>query len=206
MIIPKGMTEKEVLECIDHVVKGLAPKYVFGYYTLEDIKQYGRLKAIELIKSGKFDSEKSSLKTFVWTHVKNRLVNLKRDEFERLDKPCYKCPLYKPNIKSECEKYEDKHNCDLYSKWYSRNESKKNVICPIDIDNVSYDKEQNLSHSNDLDLSIDTKDMVDLIDSKISNKNRSYWIKLKSDIKLSKKEYNAVLEEIREILYEDNYE
>ncbi len=91
MNIPKGMTEEEVLSSIDRVANGLAYKYRFGYHGLDDMKQEARMLAIEGLD--RYDSSRGKLETFLWTHVSNRLFNIKRNKYARPDKPCFDCPL-----------------------------------------------------------------------------------------------------------------
>jgi len=53
----------------------------------------------------KFDPDKgNSLDSFLWIHARNRLHNFKRDNYSRLDKPCFNCPL-KAYKNKECTKY-----------------------------------------------------------------------------------------------------
>ena len=100
MKIPEGMTEEDVLSSIDRVANGLAYKYKFGYYGVDDMKQEARLLAIEGLE--RYDSSRGKLETFLWTHVSNRLFNIKRNKYSRPDKPCFDCPLnaYDPDCKN----------------------------------------------------------------------------------------------------------
>ena len=47
MKVPKGMTEDQVLQTIQKVVRRVAHKYKFAYYDYDDICQEGFLIAIE---------------------------------------------------------------------------------------------------------------------------------------------------------------
>ena len=47
--IPKGMTEEEVLSIIESVVNVLAFNFKFGYFDLDDMKQQGRMYALEAL-------------------------------------------------------------------------------------------------------------------------------------------------------------
>ena len=82
------MTEEEVLETIEKIANKLCYKFKFGYHGVEDMKQQATLFALEGLDS--YD-EKRPLENFLWTHVRNRLFNYKRDNFERPDKPCFSC-------------------------------------------------------------------------------------------------------------------
>ena len=206
--MPEGMSEAEVLDIIDRVANGLAYKFRFGYYDLEDIKQHAKLEALQGLD--KYDPSKGKLETFLWTHVRNRLSNLKRNKFERYDKPCLHCPLaaYDPECKksrNECTEYEDKDNCSLYYNWLRRNSAKRNLMSPVGIQNVRDEHESNMREEQDIIEKINYETMVDLIDEKIPAVLRPLWIRMKNDIKLTKPEREKVLEAIRFILAEENY-
>src|SRR3990172_4720235 len=97
--IPKGMTEKEVLNVIEEVISSLAYKFKFGYHSIEDMKQQARL--------------------YAWEGL---------DKFERPDKPCKTCPFNAYIVDTdECTEYNDKMECHLYNGWINRNESKRNI-------------------------------------------------------------------------------
>jgi DNA-directed RNA polymerase specialized sigma24 family protein len=209
MKIPKGMTEEDVLESIEIIVKGLAYKYKFGYYDIEDIKQEARAAAIKGLE--KYDPEKGKLQTFLWTHVKNQLFNLKRNKYERHDKPCFNCPLmaYDPdctNSHNQCTKYDDKTNCMPYYNWIKNNSAKKNIMCPVCIQNVQDERESRMREETDIVENLNTNAIVLLLDTKIPVTLRPLWIKMKNDIKLSKPEREKLLSAIREILAEENYD
>ena len=96
MKIPKGMTEDEVLSSIDLVANRLASKFRFGYHSIDDMKQQARIFALEALDI--YDNTKgTTLDTFLWLYVRNRLCNFKRDNYER-PKPCLNCPLNAYNI------------------------------------------------------------------------------------------------------------
>ena len=47
MVIPRGMTEEQVVQIIDGITNRLAGKFKFGYHDLDDMKQQARLFAWE---------------------------------------------------------------------------------------------------------------------------------------------------------------
>jgi len=204
MKIPKNMTEKEVLEVIDKVASKLAYKFKFGYHDIEDMKQQGRLFAIQGMDN--YDDSRP-LENFLWTHVRNRLFNYKRDNFERPDKPCYSCPFYDPGRKNsvnECEEFEDKQECDLYSGWLSRNSSKKNLMSPIGISEVKNDKEGNMNISSSLLERLADKELLTLIDQNIPLELRLDYLRLKNGLKLPRPKRDAIIGSIKNILKENN--
>ena len=208
MKIPKGMTESEVLTSIERIANGLAYKYNFGDYSIDDMKQEARIEAIDGLE--RYDSTKGKLETFLWTHVNNRLYNLKRNKFARPDKPCLDCPLnaYDPHrLKStnQCTAYDDRADCEPFASWEKRNSSKKNIMSPIGMGNVQDEKERNMRQEDSIAQDIDYTNMVALLDEKIPVPLRKSWIKMKNDIKLSKADKTKLLDVIRLILAEENY-
>lgn len=88
LAIPKGLTEAQVIEAIDYVAKFLAAKYTFAQYGVEDLIQESHIFAYEALerfdpnfKPGNDIYEK--LKSFLFTHIRNRLFNLKRNKLKR---------------------------------------------------------------------------------------------------------------------------
>lgn len=78
----------------------------------------------------KYDSGRP-LANFLSIHLRNRLNNFKRDKFQRITKPCERCPLA-AWIKNEdkCKIYEIKEDCNLYHRWVLTNAAKKSLMQP----------------------------------------------------------------------------
>ena len=81
--------ENEFLKIVDIISKKLAYKFKFGYHEYDDMKQQISIFALEGLKN--YD-HKRPLENFLWTHVRNRLFNYKRDNYQRPDKPCHGFP------------------------------------------------------------------------------------------------------------------
>lgn len=208
MKIPKGHTEKDVLDSIEVIVKGLAHKFKFGYHSQEDMAQEARIHCIEALE--RYEPSKGKLETFLWTHTKNRLANLKRNKYERHDKPCLNCPLkaYDPEClksTSQCVEYEDKDDCKQYNSWTKRNFAKKNIMSPVGIQQVRDENESRMKQENDPAEKMYTESIINLLDENIPIHLRSLWIKMKNDIKLNKPEREKILSAIREIIGDKNY-
>lgn len=79
------LSEARILACIDYVVDYLSPGFVFRPFDLEDVKQEGRAAALKAMpgfdphfkKSGTLEEK---LRAYLFTHIKRRLINFKRDE------------------------------------------------------------------------------------------------------------------------------
>lgn len=196
------MTEQEVLEVIEKVASRLCYKFKFGYHDVEDMKQQARLFAIQGMDN--YD-ESRPLENFLWTHVRNRLFNFKRDNFERPDKPCLSCPFYDPsckNSRNECEEFEDRRDCTLYEGWVSRNQRKKNLISTTSLDNTQHSRDKNQPTS--LLEHIANKEILKLIDENIPIVLRADYLRFTHGMKLSRPKKNAVINSIKSILKENN--
>jgi len=197
---PKKVDENELLKVIDIITKKLAYKFKFGYHDIEDMKQQICIFALEGLKN--YDHTRP-LENFLWTHVRNRLFNYKRDNYQRPDKPCYTCPLFDKTL-SICTKYSNKNDCDLYSSWSKRNESKKNLMHLTTIEEV---KDYSNIFLNNESLSLENQEILKILDEELSGEFRSIYLKLKGGSKVSKSDKDKLLSKIQEILWqkkEDN--
>jgi hypothetical protein len=189
------VSEEEFVQVWEKISKKLGYKFKFGYHSHEDMKQQAAIFALEGLKN--YD-HKRPLENFLWTHVRNRLFNYKRDNYQRPDKPCLTCPFYNPDSSiciSNCNEFSNKNDCSLYSSWSIRNENKKNIMRPVGIDSISEE-----ITSDDLFKNISNKEIIQLIDKNISIKNRPIFLKLLGGMKVPKIEITKLLKEIQQIL------
>jgi hypothetical protein len=189
------VSEEEFVLVWEKISQKLGYKFKFGYHSHEDMKQQAAIFALEGLKN--YD-HKRPLENFLWTHVRNRLFNYKRDNYQRPDKPCLACPFYQPhnsNSSHDCSEFSNKHDCSLYSSWITRNENKKNIMRPVGIDSISQEIAK-----DDLLKNISNKEIIKLIDTKISVKNRPIFLKLLGGIKVPKLEVTKLVKEIKQIL------
>ena len=193
------VSDEEFIVVLDKITKKLIYKFKFGYHEAEDMKQQAAIFALEGLE--KYDN-KRPLENFLWTHVRNRLFNFKRDHYQRPDKPCLTCPLYDPKLKcstSECSKFNNKLDCDLYRNWMSRNERKKNLNQLTSISD-NYD----LSSPDNFSSNISNKEIFDLLEDKLSYIYREIFLKLKHGEKVLSVELNKFKKEVDRILKENN--
>lgn len=188
------LSEQEILAIINNIANRLARKFRFGYHDIEDMKQEARLIAWEGMAA--WDKVRP-LENFLWTHVRNRLYNLKRDKYER-PRPCIKC---KNNNSAKCEGA----NCEYYSNWETINQTKKNLMIPIDIYSVDDEHEKHMKVSCDIDVKIDYDALVALIDRELPVLLRPLFIKLKYGNKLNKVEKSKIQAAIQEIIKKHGY-
>lgn len=196
----KKVDESELLKVIDIIAKKLAYKFKFGYHEIEDMKQQISIFALEGLQN--YD-HKRPLENFLWTHVRNRLFNYKRDNYQRPDKPCYSCPLYDPHMTkshSVCEKYSDKNDCDLYSHWYSRNSTKKNLMHLTTIDELKDYGSAFTTQEDSLFSQISNSEIVNKIEENLGGDFRIIYLKLKNGGKVSKSDNEKLMIKIKEIL------
>ena len=197
---PKKVDENELLKVIDIISKKLAYKFKFGYHDIEDMKQQISIFALEGLAN--YD-HKRPLENFLWTHVRNRLFNYKRDNYQRPDKPCLTCPLYDPNklhSENQCSKYIDKNDCDPYSHWNIRNNAKKNLMHLTTIDEV---KDYSSTFTSDEDSLIDTitnGEIFGIIEEHLTGDYRTSYLKLKGGGKISKSDTEKLVIKIKQII------
>jgi hypothetical protein len=202
--LPHGVTEEQFLLVLDNISKRLGHKFKFGYHSFEDMKQQAAIFAIEGLQ--KYDN-KRPLENFLWTHVRNRLFNYKRDNYQRPDKPCLSCPFFDAHCKkslNQCSEFTDKNECDLYASWELRNTSKKNIMKPTSMD--SSQEAAIHSHNKDIPTSVFNKSIIDLLDKYIPAQFREHYIRLKHGEKIYKSDMNKLYSIIHEILKEHGYD
>lgn len=193
----KQISEQEFLDVLEKITKRLAHKFKFGYHSVEDMKQQAAIFALEGLKN--YD-HKRPLENFLWTHVRNRLFNYKRNNYQRPDKPCLTCPLYDPAYKlsnNQCSKFLDKKDCDLYRVWFKRNDAKKNIAKPSYMDDLSVIQ----SSSKD----VDNTELMVFLDQNVKTEYRESYLKLKHNQKINKSDLIKLQTYIIQLLKENNW-
>lgn len=193
----KTVSEDEFLQVLDNISKRLVYKFKFGYHDIDDMKQQAAIFALEGLE--KYD-HKRPLENFLWTHVRNRLFNYKRNNYQRPDKPCLTCPLYDAHCKvstSQCSKYEHKDECEIYKSWSNRNTSKKNIMKPTYID---YD----ITNSLNLTNIISNNEIIKFLDENIHTEFREIYLRLKHGEKIAKQKLAKLQNHIKIILQNFN--
>lgn len=195
MILNK-VTEKHFLETIDKICYKLLHKFKFGYHNIEDMKQQAYIFALQGMEN--YDTSKP-LENFLWTHLRNRLFNFKRDKYQRPDKPCNTCEHFAPKMSvgsSQCVKYDCRTNCSLYNNWYIKNNNKKNLMQVSTTDKSEYVP----STQGDLLDKISNQEIIQKIDPHIRVSLRKYYLMFLYGQKIPKKYNTLLLKHIREIL------
>jgi len=198
--IPFNSTEDEVLAIIEKVVNRLAYKFKFGYHDIDDIKQEARLLALEGLQN--YDNNRP-LENFLWTHVRNRLCNYKRDNYERLYSPCVKCHygIIKTSI-IKCNKYDDINMCSIYKGWLNRNTTKKNIMAPLELSEINDEHEYNMKTCILGEHFVVYEELVTILDKYIPVNMRADYLKLKQGLKLPRYKVEKIQKIVLDILKE----
>lgn len=202
MKIPKNMTEKEVLDIFDKVIKKLVYKFKFGRNQISDMYQEAMVYAIEGIE--KYDDIRP-LENFIYTHIHNRLYNFKRNNYFRLEKPCEHCPLSAFIAPDGCSAFKDREECTLYAGWLSRNNIRKNLTNVLEYSQISTN-EKTMGYSGNQIEEINSKEILELIDSQLPVSLRKTYLKMLSGERIPKKERIVVEEYIISLLKRNKYE
>lgn len=193
--LPHNIKEEDFLKVLDNISKRLGHKFRFGYHDFNDMKQQAAIFAMEGLE--KYDNTRP-LENFLWTHVRNRLFNYKRNNYQRPDKPCFTCPFFDKAYScsnNQCSKFTNKDDCELYKAWSVRNEAKKNIMKPSYIEN-----DNSHSLSDDFVSNLGNNEIIKFLDENISVEHRETYLKLKHGSKIPKQQLNKLKEYIRELM------
>lgn len=198
------MDDEKVIEILDRIADRFAAKFKFGYHDIDDMKQQARLFALEALP--RYTESKGPLENFLSVHVRNRLINFKRDNYHRFQAPCIQCPFYDPECHkstNQCAEFEDKMECDKWNQWILRNNSKRSIMSPATSENVDYlFGHEVLTDSSVADI-VANKELLKYIDEKLPVELRSDYLRLKENLFVSKHRKNKVREAIIKIVEED---
>jgi DNA-directed RNA polymerase specialized sigma24 family protein len=192
--IPPGYTEQSVLATIDKVVGILASKFVFGSFALDDLKQEGRLYAVEALTKGRYNPARP-LENFLYTHIRNRFCNLKRQHLRRTDTPCRACYNNLP-----CGP--DGQVCDAFRKWNNRQKMKVNLAKALDISNISDTHEPTTRSADTTVDAAEVNELAALIDENLSVEIRADYLRMREGETVSKGRRQRVQQAVAEILVE----
>lgn len=198
MIIPNGHTKESVEEVILRVATRLAPNFKFGYFTVEDIKQQACLFACEGL--ARYDPARP-LENFLFTHVRNRLINFKRDNYKRTDCPCRMCYGMLPGQ----TQHEDGRFCEKFTIWQRRNTRKQNILLPLDIGNISDENEKNTRQESTVVQEVETVEILEIIDRELPVDLRSQYLQMKEGLSVPKTKRTEIENTVNEILRGELY-
>jgi hypothetical protein len=171
--IPPGFTEAEVLAAIDRVSTVLAPAFVFGFFTVEDIRQQARLFALEVLAKGQYKPGQA-LDGYLFSAVRNKLRNYKRDLHHRSDPPCQKCATGDFCCQSG--------PCKVFVAWVARNQTKANLARPVDMGDVPPDREPRTSEESVVEQAAEGNELEQLIDERLPLELRADYLKMRAGV------------------------
>jgi RNA polymerase sigma factor (sigma-70 family) len=192
-VLPDNISEEQFLTATNKVVNILCPSFAFGYFDVEDIKQQGRIFAIEAM--ARYDPTRP-LDNFLYTHIKNRLINFRRDKFRRNDPPCFSCHN---SIAGETL-HADKQYCEKYLAWLHRNSVKQNIINALDISNIADELEPNMREESSVVEDIERNELLALIDMKLDVELRQVYLQMQAGDSVSKTKREQVEKAILDIV------
>lgn len=188
-----NISEQVFVDTVNKVLDRLVSKYKFGFFEVEDMRQEGMVFALEVMPN--YD-ESRPLENFLSVHIKNRFLNLRRDKYNRLDKPCIRCKFYDPEKKeseNECTLFQDKNDCEKLALWQIRNERKQNLTESASICNTVEDCES-LN-----ELFPDTKDLISLIEQKLPQDMYSDYLRFMRGGIIPTQRKTKLINKLREI-------
>ena len=182
--LPSWLSEEDFLHSVNQACNILAKNFVFGYYDEMDIRQEAYIFALEAI--GRYDRDRP-LPNFIYTHIRNRLINFKRDKFHRNDPPCALC--------FGGGSHEDGEICMKFKLWRNRNSVKRNLMRPNELDDYSHVcKEVSVVES------VNYSEMLDKIDMELPVEYRSLYLRMRCGESVPKSKREMIMVKIKEIL------
>lgn len=193
--MPAGSTpkdaENEIVDIIQSVAKALSriPRFRFGYHSRADIEQQGVLIALEILEEDKYDPSRP-LEGFLYTHLKRRLGNYKRDNYIRAERPCQCCNPFDPPV-SPCERFDA---------WQIRNTTKQNLMLPLDVSSVADEYESNMRTESMVEEEAHINELLTMIDEQLPVELRADYLKMTHGVAVPKNRRLKVREAVMEII------
>lgn len=190
-------------------MKKLANRYKwtnrFPGYDEDDIEQEIFFLVIDGLKS--YKKEKGVVENFLSVHVRNRLMNFKRNNYRRITPPCKSCPLkaWDPD-KQCCKVYENMDDCYILRKWTLNNQARENIARPISIEKTKMEGEKNVFSGESPDSIIEAREVRALIDAKLPHHLRKTYILFLSNKHVADDDKTELFQVIKSILEEAGYE
>lgn len=186
--LPGG--EPAFVKVVDKILSVLAQANTFGSYTVEDIRQEGFMMALRAFP--KWDGVRP-LENFLCKDMKNKLLNLKRDVFQRNDVPCRACAR-----NARCANAVGENEpCAAHTAWLKKASAKRSVVSPFDMSHVPEDK---VRADSSVTEHIEHSEALHRLDVAFPAYMRSAWLRLLAGETLPEKERAEVERIAREIL------
>lgn len=170
-----GAANADGLQAIQEIASTIAPKFVFGYFEADDIEQEAIIAGLEAIH--KYDEEKGSIRTFLFTHIHRQMCNLKRNKYYRLDK--------------------DNNSSESYR------ESKKDLVGKSP--NPLSDSVVERFFEENVDEQIDAYELFNTIDNNFPIHYRTLWLRFLSGSRLGTKQAETLFVIVSSILERNGF-
>ena len=190
MNYPHDLTEEQVMTAMNKAVALLSQTFSFGYFDSDDIRQEAYIFGLEALS--RYDPSRP-LENFLYSHIKNRLINFKRDKYHRTDPPCKIC--------AEHGKHPDGSVCTKYTAWKKRNSSKQNLMRPLDIQNLSDENEKSVRQSHNIIDEATLTEARNLIDEHLSVELRSVYLRIRAGESVPKAKRVKLENALRDLIY-----
>jgi DNA-directed RNA polymerase specialized sigma24 family protein len=188
---PGNIPVEVVLAAIDNALRILAPKFTFGIYGLDDIYQEGRVWGIEAMP--RYDPS-LPVGNFLYTHIRNRLSNLRRDKLKRNDPPCQVCH----RAEGKHTAHEDGQFCARYLSWKKRNERKANLMRPYSMEAEGWQEKGD--GSSPVGEMASLKEVERAIDEELDADLRGIYLQMKAGQPVPRPWREQVEDAVRDIL------
>lgn len=185
------ISESYFLECAKHVIQLIPRRSAFGPFTIDDIRNQAYLWCLSALKDW---DQVRCLKNFLCPHVRNRLINFRRDNLVRNDPPCRACHVgkYCGNPRDETTKV-----CQRYFDWSTRNSSKHCLAqAGVHSDIVMNNYE---SREQAVDEAAANAELLRICDEKIPLDIRHLYLRFRDGGKLTSAETALVTDAIKGI-------
>lgn len=200
MLVPANMTEADFVKRVNGVIALVAPSFVFSYYDFDDISQHCWVEVLKALP--KYDGVRP-IENFVFTHIRNRLINLWRDELRRNEPPCDDCfSCYSNSIlPAHCNRScaSDGDYCKKFRAWLRRNNAKASLAEPGDISCVSEDTFAQQRYSPAL-FRLEYEELRAKIDAELPAELRSVYQRMLVDEKVATRKRAEVVAAIKKII------
>ena len=191
--------EADFLTAVERVVAVLCSQVKpFGAFDRADIAQFIRWQAVEAMPS--YRAEIGALEPFLFRHCRNRLLNASRSVFGRLSEfPCTICNDFHLGRGQGHPKGE---TCKSYEAWLKRNQTKANLARPLDITNVSDERERKTQTNSTVVEDVAIDEVLRLIDEGLDADHRRMLLQLREGVRLSRQDRREVERAVMEVLRE----
>ena len=172
----------------------LSKKFSFSYLDPDDIHQLIAVYALDALP--RFRPEAGPLDGFLYRHVRNRLLNVKRDLYKRADAPCKVCH----SAAMEGTPGHPDGECEVYRKWRERNAAKASLGRPLDLSGISDEHEPRMMSSSPVENEAEISELLQVIDERLPLGFRADYLRMRSGVKVSKQRREVIEQAVLSIL------